>query len=70
MAENLSIEVLEKEVLDSFAKFSAKRQVAESLIKAGDLLLGNSYLREAVLLNAKFSQKEKQLKAIKAVMCS
>ena len=70
MAENLSIEVLEKEVLDTFAKFSAKRQVAESLIKGGDLLLGNSYLREAVLLNQKFSRMEKQLKAIKAVMYS
>lgn len=70
MAQVLSLEVLEQEHFQALTEFRVKRQMAESLIKAGDLLIGKSYLRDAFLLNQKVNQMEKQLKAIKAVMCS
>ena len=70
MAQSLSMDVLEQEYFQALTKFRAKRQVAETLIKVGDLLLGKAYLREAVLLNQKVCQMEKQLQAIKSVICS
>ena len=70
MAQVLSLEVLEQEHFQALIEFRTKRQMAESLIKAGDLLIGKSYLRDAFLLNQKVNQMEKQLKSIKAAMCS
>jgi hypothetical protein len=69
MAQVLSLEVLEKEHFETLIQFRVKRQIAETLIKVGDLLLGKNYLREAVLLNQKASRMEKQIQAIKSVIC-
>jgi len=69
MAQVLSLEVLEKEHFETLTQLRVKRQVAETLLKVGDLLLGNIYLREAVLLNQKVARMTKQIQAIKSVIC-
>lgn len=66
MCESLSIESLEKKQIETIGKFRANRQIAEALIKAGDLLIGKSYLREAFMLNREVSRMEKQLDAVKS----
>ncbi len=68
MAQSLSIDVLEQEYFQALTECRTKRQVAETLLKVGDLLLGKAYLREAVLLNQKASRMERQIQAIKSVV--
>lgn len=66
MAQALSIEMLEKEQFETMVLFRTKRQIAESLVKAGDLLLGKAYLREAFLLSQKATRIERQITSIKS----